>query len=91
MSFPQGTLRRKIQQSSYALLNIGEEHSVSASRAKNYRRRLDAASSFDLELLGRIVPFLPLSGMEGNCSMLTATECRPWRCPLTPANGEIRT
>ena len=28
MSFPQGTLRRKIQQSSYALLNIGEEHAT---------------------------------------------------------------
>ena len=61
-----------------------ERASVSESlEGKTFRRSLDAASSFDLELLGRSVPFLTLSGMKGNWSLLTATECKPWRCPLT--------
>jgi hypothetical protein len=50
-----------------------ERASVSASRAATFRRSLDGASSYDLKskLLDLIVPFLTLSGKEGDCSMLT--------------------
>ena len=50
-----------------------ERASVSASRATTFRRSLDGASSYDLKskLLDLIVPFLTLSGKEGDCSMLT--------------------